>query len=134
MSKQALFDKAYQAVVKQGRPSLRMGKNSSYRGENNCKCAIGHLLPDSIYEPWMEDLTIRSLWENSHPRNSAVRAFFSPMVSDVNFFVDLQKAHDRATEIFIEKGGKKVAMFMAIFHSNMRKLARKHKLEKKYFG
>lgn len=58
---QEIFDTAYLGLAKQGfRQSVpsRKGMESPdclYRGKNDRKCAIGHCIPDELYEPCMDD-------------------------------------------------------------------------------
>lgn len=53
--KQRLFEQAYIALYKQGRRSLTPGRETcAYRGAGDCKCAIGHLIPDDRYDPRFE--------------------------------------------------------------------------------
>jgi hypothetical protein len=52
------------------------------------------------------------------------------MGNELGFFIDLQRAHDVAARIYLDKG-KNLNLFMSIFRSKMRKLGRKHKLKVK---
>jgi len=36
--------------------SIEGGTKCKYRGEDNRKCAVGHLIPDDVYEPALEQL------------------------------------------------------------------------------
>lgn len=52
---QTLFNKAVTAVIEQGEPSLNTDGYCVYRGPNNHKCAVGHLISDEHYNPEMEN-------------------------------------------------------------------------------
>lgn len=62
MNKQEIFDTVYEALMKQGKASIRNGI-CQYRGPGGTKCAIGHLIPDDLYDPSIESLTFHSLPE-----------------------------------------------------------------------
>ena len=53
MTTQEAFDKSVTALLKQNKKS-EDGRKCMYRGPEGRKCAIGHLIPDSIYDPSME--------------------------------------------------------------------------------
>lgn len=63
---------AIQGLISQGRPSTRINI-CAYRGLNNRKCTIGHLIPDNLYSESYEyheigallygDDTIKTLFE-----------------------------------------------------------------------
>jgi hypothetical protein len=55
----AVFDEAIAKITTQGAPSMRAKDGLClYRGENGLKCAAGHFIPDSKYEPEMEGQSI----------------------------------------------------------------------------
>ena len=60
MTPQEIFDKVVTHLRKQGCKALaktRAGKTvCHYRGDNNTACAVGCLIEDSEYRPWMEGL------------------------------------------------------------------------------
>lgn len=53
---QEAFDIVYKGLEAQGwKQSLKEDSDDCcFRGRNNTKCAIGHLIPDELYEPEME--------------------------------------------------------------------------------
>lgn len=53
MNNQQAFTQAIQGLIAQGRPSTRIN-TCVYRGPDNRKCAIGHLIPDSLYRESFE--------------------------------------------------------------------------------
>src|ERR1700748_3591065 len=61
---------AYVQVMKQGRASMKhtMKVNESvcaYRGAADCKCFVGHIIPDSKYNGSFENLVVHdpSVWD-----------------------------------------------------------------------
>lgn len=56
MKPQIIFDKVVRHLFKQNKKCVDPEtKKCLYRGPNNTKCAIGALIPDSIYEDCMEN-------------------------------------------------------------------------------
>jgi hypothetical protein len=66
LSAQELFDTVATALLKQGRPSMQTGNRSAcmYRGPDDCKCAIGHLIPDEEYNSEYEFKSIAEVLQN----------------------------------------------------------------------
>lgn len=89
MNKQEIFDKVYSALINQGEPSVNGGV-CAYRGANGTKCAIGHMIPDDLYDPEFEGKTIHGMY------NATLESIFQ--VDNINpyltFLSDLQRAHD----------------------------------------
>lgn len=69
MTAQEIFDKVFEHLVSQGRRSVRdMSHFCQYRlvldsGEV-LKCAVGCLIPDELYDPDMEGLTVTQLFRD----------------------------------------------------------------------
>lgn len=58
MTAQEAFDKAVAGVRAQGyQLSLDEKTNCMYRGPNGLRCAVGHLIPDELYQPAFEGVT-----------------------------------------------------------------------------
>jgi len=51
---QEIFDYSVSKVIEQGEQALGMESRCLYRGENGTKCAVGHLIPDALYNKKME--------------------------------------------------------------------------------
>lgn len=92
MTRQEAFDRAARGLAGQGfEKSLSVsGDKCLYRGAGGLKCAIGHLIPDELYDPKMD-------------ASVADRVPFGTIIeicglhaSDVEFAADLQSAHDDA--------------------------------------
>lgn len=59
MTRQEIFDKAYLGMASQGfRASLRRpdSNSSAYRAPDGCRCSIGWVIPDNLYDPVFEGL------------------------------------------------------------------------------
>jgi len=108
-------------LIEQGRPSLAAGIDAAlspahegdydfitpavscaYRGEGSAKCAIGHLVPDSIYTPLMEGRSVAALFPTFNGDSEFI--FNVPVVghSVVVFLSSLQDAHDEAYNIAVQ--------------------------------
>ena len=91
VNNQEAFNKAVLGVVAQGGPSmvephLDYCSQCAYRAENGRKCAVGHLIEDEDYDPYVERKSVSHL----HFRG------YLPKLSDVSveLLVELQDSHD----------------------------------------
>jgi hypothetical protein len=58
---QQVFDDAYRGLAAQGfRRSQTNMESCAYRGDDNRRCAIGHCIPDDLYDPVIEGAVISS--------------------------------------------------------------------------
>ena len=56
MDLQTIFNTAVMGVMTQGKQAMNAYGTCALRGqEPGCKCAVGWLLPDELYQPFMED-------------------------------------------------------------------------------
>lgn len=59
---QAAFTKAYLGLLHQGVASVEqrgaLSPKCLYRADNGNKCAVGHLIPDALYVPELENVAI----------------------------------------------------------------------------
>jgi len=95
MTKQEMFDKACEGLAAQGWQKSRAlnGAACLYRGPYGLKCAVGHIIPDEIYDPkW--DAYIGSIQEVCEA-SSDVAALIG---SEIEFAREMQRAHDTADE------------------------------------
>lgn len=61
-TEQQVFDYIALRLLMQGEKSTRDGGQCCLRGQcNGLKCAMGWLIPDELYRPWMEDLYVPDL-------------------------------------------------------------------------
>jgi hypothetical protein len=63
MSLQKMFDTAAVGMLRQGKQSKSRTGKCAYRGDNGCKCAVGFLIPDELYDNDLEGIGI---WELEH--------------------------------------------------------------------
>lgn len=88
MTPQEAFDIAARGIQAQGGRSVDDVGQPKYRGPNNCKCHVGHLIPDDLYDPEMERKTIEYLLDRCPP----IREHLAGL--DERFLGDLQSTHD----------------------------------------
>lgn len=105
MNNQEAFDKAVSGVIKQGSKSFT-SNGCKYRGPNGLKCAVGHLIPNDIYEPDMET-GITYLYQE-YP---VIQKLFKDV--DLGMLTDLQIAHDKADELNFTSSFKQIAWEIA---------------------
>lgn len=58
MRNQEIFDIVATHLFTQGERSFTSMKGCLYRGPNNTMCAVGCLIPDEVYDPYMEGGTV----------------------------------------------------------------------------
>lgn len=90
MNKQQIFDKVILGLMSQ-EFELSWSDDQSccmYRGDNGAKCAVGHLIPDSLYDPEMERKDVWTLYD-THPEMKKVVP-----LKHVGMLSDLQEWHD----------------------------------------
>jgi hypothetical protein len=106
MNRQEIFNQAYLGLKSQGfQKSISIQSGScSYRGKQDTKCAVGHLMLDEEYSPSYEGLNASSLVarcfdEKKYPK---LHSFFERIGLDFGnpldsmFLYGLQNAHDDA--------------------------------------
>lgn len=107
MTKQETFNLVVSALLAQGRPSVGVepigGFNRCrYRGDDGCKCAVGHLIPDDKYDPAMEGgamvREVDELGDGGSTHCHAAKLLWDVVVAqgghDPELCADLQDAHD----------------------------------------
>ena len=86
-TRQDLFNTAYAGLKAQGfKQSLGSRGHCQYRGEDGCKCAVGHLIPDERYNPSFEGNGVTYT-----PISSAAGV---EEVGGILFLREMQVAHD----------------------------------------
>lgn len=86
MDQQSAFNTALIALRKQGVASMDEFGGCLYRGPNDCKCAVGHLIPDDV------DLTGDN---GSSARQLVAEGVYEPLeLLGLDFLSDLQRVHD----------------------------------------
>lgn len=97
MTKQETFDKVACHLLTQNAKSLFVDPEDgsevcAYRGVDGLKCAVGALIPDELYSPAMENVTVNGLLDL---RFEALHEH----IQHVDLLCDLQSIHDVA-EVF----------------------------------
>ena len=93
-SSQEVFDYILDGIRKQGGPSIKSDGLSSacmYRGDNGRKCAVGLCIPDELYIPAMEGLTLTELWDDKEEIHEDLHAGIH---KHTPLLCALQDAHD----------------------------------------
>lgn len=119
MTRQEMFDRAARGVIAQGAPSYDETQGGClYRGPNNCRCNVGHLIPDDKYRPDMEGYTACAILD---------RAGIAPLLGSLlgvgTFLESMQACHDEAA--FRYDGGP---TFIADYRKRMRAFASEWRL------
>jgi hypothetical protein len=93
-----IIDFVEKKLLEQGKRSIGEYGNCLYRGEDNCKCGVGHLIPDSRYNPKFDQGIVGA--------GTLIREFRDELgvvvpethdkdfVRKVYFLQELQRAHD----------------------------------------
>lgn len=105
---QQTFDTAVEHLAAQKRRS-RNDYSCKYRSEDGLKCAIGTLIPDSLYDPILEGYTVENIWEGlsydavERPQTLQIKKklvnYFNVTIDPQKhklqyFLLQLQHAHD----------------------------------------
>ena len=99
---QELFDYITTFLFKQGKPAMSKDKNCRYRAPEGRMCAVGCILPDSIYHRKMENKTVHQLLifarnnGDTFPITEDGKAYFKALEPHLNLLDALQSAHDHA--------------------------------------
>jgi hypothetical protein len=93
MTYQEIYDKIVDHFVVQMNPrSIKTGTHSCmYRGAEGAKCAFGLFIPDEVYDPKMENETVRSLYEKIVLRDMAEKIWKQ---STIDWFRENLADHD----------------------------------------
>lgn len=127
MERQDVFDIGARGVFKQGRPSIARSPNGDftgcmYRGLFGSKCLIGHLIPDEVYRPTMDNgIGGRLPMLIDDLAAKGVTLLDEPMNIQAAFLKDLQECHDRAAALY--PGDDQTAEFLAEFAGRLRAFA-----------
>lgn len=111
---QRIFDKAFKGLQSQGFVRSTLRGACQYRGLDGLRCAIGHVLPDDVYEPSMEGNNVGYLLceEDFRKRfeGSQDPAAKDLLGADEDFLAEMQDAHDESCSAYtMEKYLKSVA-------------------------
>jgi hypothetical protein len=86
MKSQEIFNKVAVHLIKQGIASHDQVSGCLYRGPNGTKCAVGAIMPDSVYRKGMETSGIGALIQNFKLPNW--------IIDNENLLSELQMVHD----------------------------------------
>jgi hypothetical protein len=86
---QHAFDLALQGIRKQNYARSTKGSSCLYRGPNNCRCALGHMIPNSLYSKSMEGMIPQGSLFCNFPK---LQEYLSKVNSKL--LAELQNAHD----------------------------------------
>lgn len=104
MNRQEVFNKVSTHLLSQMRQALGKNYFYAYKTKDGLKCAIGCLIPDNLYDPKIEGLTIRDIMEissqilfskNILEFKNILETELGPLNNDdLIFLKDLQLIHD----------------------------------------
>lgn len=103
LARQAAFDKSVRGIVAQGGPAVNVDGNCAYRVKDRSgaerRCGLGHLIPDSAYNPSMEgkgpEIMLRFAREADPTFMRELDVETATLHSSTQMFLDtLQTAHD----------------------------------------
>lgn len=123
IDRQLIFTTATAAIITQGAPSYDPDQGCLYRGPNNTRCALGHLIADEDYDSAFENHIPQAegddgVWPNGIRLAQVLGAADSP--NDAKFLRDLQGCHDNAARAGSD--------FLAEFRTNCAAFADEHGL------
>lgn len=103
LDRQKVFDIVKEKMLAQGKRSMFNEYDCAYRNPDGLKCAIGHLIPDEMYDPKMESGSVIRLFENfpeikeyllnEFGNKNSERTEISDY-NDTTFLLKLQQIHD----------------------------------------
>lgn len=135
ITNQQAFDAALFGIRKQGYVRSVRSVNDRTRvcmyrhpGDSSIRCAAGHIIPDDVYDPKMENATIRQIFNDNlcedaeldaTPRNLPITGWLRRQVEgglDIRLLMALQSAHDETLNLTICP--------IAAFEKRMERIAR----------
>lgn len=113
---QAIFNEVVEHLIRQGCQSVRGDGSCMYRGPDGLKCAVGALIRDEEYAPWMEHRTACDL--------AQVGGLPARLMPHVLLLRELQFIHDKSPSCWWGPGGLGAGVELLL-----RKLAIRHELD-----
>lgn len=119
-NRQVVFSKVYLALLQQGVPSTaphptKLTPRCRYRGDDGNKCAIGHLIPDTMYDEKLEGWGVEA-----GIMQSTLQKIFPESNEELGLLLHcLQNAHDT---FLVSKG-------LDAWKAQMHNVAKKFELE-----
>lgn len=126
-TRQDVFNFVYKKLMEQGQGSVNLEADDGagmcyYRGLEDCKCAVGWLIPDEEYKPEMDKAVAGEDYGTSVV--GIVKKFYSDFADKkgaLTFLRDLQAVHDDASY--------SMSSFPVLFSKGMIQFARQHGLD-----
>lgn len=109
LTKQQMFDKVAEGIIAQGGPSVSVVSDTVhfsacvYRSANGRKCGVGQLIPDELYVPEMEGLSVAGIFRKKSLATLELRNVLLCKDGDEKFpfCSELQSRHDLAADATI---------------------------------
>ncbi len=118
-TKQEMFNMVVTHLRAQGRRAQIANGLCRYRTDTGLKCAIGCLIPDELYSPWLENSLTSDLLSRPGLRELLTPSD-APGLDAGDFLAGLQRAHDTTNDDHAGPG---------VFESNLRRFAECWKLD-----
>ena len=96
MTSQEMFDVSTVHMIRQGQQSINANGVCLYRAEGGLKCAVGALIPDAEYSPWMDQCGGISELLQSAQRDDIMTPALTILQEHTRLLIRLQDAHDDA--------------------------------------
>jgi hypothetical protein len=100
MTPREVFDRVKAHLLAQGKKAANgPGEGCQYRTRGGLKCAVGCLIPDDVYDPTFEGVTMRNLSQYARPLGPTMR--FRAVLQQLGLLEhaallrDLQSLHDQ---------------------------------------
>ena len=104
MTNQEIYDDVLAHLRKQGKAAVNTGGDCQYRGASGTSCAVGCLIPDELYDPLIEGLSVVPLVKATMPEDrkhqaQALRPVLARIKNHIGakhlpLLCELQDAHD----------------------------------------
>ena len=112
MTHQQIYNRVKGPLIQQHRRSMLttedpggFGDMCGYRGQDGCKCALGHLIPDELYDPSIEGGSLPTNPDKPcNERSGKIANIFTQVLGrpltkdDCMFLRALQEVHDTTDE------------------------------------
>lgn len=100
LTAQEIFDQSATHLLKQNKQAMN-GMTCRYRADDGCKCAVGGIIPDELYDPVIEARAANWFFEtvvgeNNHGRTGQIRRTIAEYFGFANqrLLMQLQTIHD----------------------------------------
>jgi len=104
MDNQEVYDKVKAHLLSQGRKSLNANGQCAYRGENGAMCAVGVLIPDSMYSRSMEGAACNAVELRDVLDNLGINREFARRLQQIHDDVYLSNWHNEIKRFAVIHG------------------------------